>query len=76
MGFLSPFLDDIPADVRFASGDKLHDSDKAVAGDITDNKPGLYPLQALVVPIAARFKFHFDGERPTNRLDKVCIYSM
>ncbi|KAG6814039.1 hypothetical protein H0H92_003889 [Tricholoma furcatifolium] len=33
-------------------------------------KNGLYPLQALVHPIALRFKFHFDGTRQTNRLDK------
>ena len=32
---------------------------------------GLYPLQALVHPIALRFRFHFEGQRPTNQLDKV-----
>jgi len=37
----------------------------------------LYALQALVVPVALRFKFHFDGDRPTNRPDKVGhIHSM
>lgn len=39
---------------------------------------GLYPLQALVQPVALRFKYHFDSERETNRLDKVrklcCLY--
>lgn len=30
----------------------------------------LYPLQALVHPVALRFKYHFDGERETNRPDK------
>ncbi|KAI6136895.1 TIP-1 family-domain-containing protein [Pisolithus sp. B1] len=30
----------------------------------------LYPLQALVHPVALRFKYHFDGERETNRADK------
>jgi hypothetical protein len=34
-------------------------------------KEGLYPLQALVHPISLRFKYHFDGSRQTNRLDKV-----
>ena len=34
-------------------------------------KEGLYPLQALVQAIALRFKFHFEGTRQTNRLDKV-----
>lgn len=32
---------------------------------------GLYPIQALVHPIALRFKFHFEGGRQTNQLDKV-----
>jgi hypothetical protein len=32
---------------------------------------GLYSIQALVHPIALRFKFHFEGQRPTNQLDKV-----
>lgn len=32
---------------------------------------GLYPLQALVQPVALRFRYHFDSERETNRLDKV-----
>jgi RAD50-interacting protein 1 len=32
---------------------------------------GLYPLQALLQPISLRFKYHFEGTRQTNRLDKV-----
>lgn len=32
---------------------------------------GLYPLEALIEPIALRFKYHFEGTRQTNRLDKV-----
>ncbi len=35
------------------------------------SKEGLYPIQALVQAIALRFKFHFEGTRQTNRLDKV-----
>ncbi|KZT74918.1 hypothetical protein DAEQUDRAFT_659434 [Daedalea quercina L-15889] len=31
---------------------------------------GLYPLEALVEPVALRFKYHFEGTRQTNRLDK------
>jgi hypothetical protein len=34
-------------------------------------KEGLYPIQVLVHPISLRFKYHFDGSRQTNRLDKV-----
>ncbi|KAL0950725.1 hypothetical protein HGRIS_007501 [Hohenbuehelia grisea] len=33
-------------------------------------KRGLYPLQALVQPVSLRFKYHFEGKRQTNRLDK------
>ncbi|KAH8100492.1 RINT-1 family protein [Cristinia sonorae] len=33
-------------------------------------KDGLYSIQALVQPIALRFKYHFEGSRQTNRLDK------
>ncbi|KAG8730619.1 hypothetical protein FRC11_006279 [Ceratobasidium sp. 423] len=33
-------------------------------------RAGVYSLEALVLPIALRFKFHFDGARPTSRLDK------
>ena len=42
-------------------GEKIRDSTK---------QEGLYPLQALVQAIALRFKFHFEGARQTNRLDK------
>lgn len=30
-----------------------------------------YPLEALLRPIALRFKYHFDSTRQTNKLDKV-----
>lgn len=33
---------------------------------------GLYPLQVLVQPVSLRFKYHFQGTRQTNRLEKVC----
>lgn len=39
-------------------------------------KDGLYPLQALVQPITARFKYHFEGKRETNRLDKVNPFTL
>ncbi|KAL1405306.1 hypothetical protein Q8F55_008933 [Vanrija albida] len=31
---------------------------------------GLYPVQALTEPITLRFKYHFQGSRSTNRVDK------
>ncbi|KAF2500015.1 hypothetical protein BU16DRAFT_452672 [Lophium mytilinum] len=30
----------------------------------------LFPLEVLVDPLQARFRYHFGGDRPTNRLDK------
>lgn len=50
------------------SGQSLHMTSPS------DNRPakeGVYPLQALAHSIALRFKYHFDGTRQTNKLDKV-----
>nr|GAT43660.1 predicted protein [Mycena chlorophos] len=33
-------------------------------------KDGLYAFQALVQPVSLRFKYHFEGTRQTNRIDK------
>ncbi|KZV95590.1 hypothetical protein EXIGLDRAFT_671991 [Exidia glandulosa HHB12029] len=44
-------------------GTKLHPTDS------TRPTP-LYALQGLVHPVALRFKFHFESDRPTNRPDK------
>ena len=30
----------------------------------------LLPLEVMVRPIEMRFRYHFDGDRPTNRIDK------
>ncbi|CAL1696309.1 unnamed protein product [Somion occarium] len=46
-------------------GEKLHPLNKP-----KDEKDGLYPIQALIQPIALRFKYHFESNRQTNRLDK------
>ncbi|KAG6891065.1 hypothetical protein C0995_014154 [Termitomyces sp. Mi166 len=48
-------------------GEKNHVDETA---HIPAKRNGLYPLQALVHPIALRFQYHFDGTRQTNRLDK------
>ena len=34
----------------------------------------LLPLEVMAKPLELRFKYHFEGERPTNRLDKVPEY--
>jgi hypothetical protein len=46
--------------------------------DVSNEKnvkpPILLPLDVMVRPLELRFKYHFSGDRPTNRLDKVlCI---
>ncbi|KEF56887.1 uncharacterized protein A1O9_07077 [Exophiala aquamarina CBS 119918] len=37
---------------------------------ITPDPVILLPLKTMVQPLATRFRYHFYGERPTNRLDK------
>lgn len=32
--------------------------------------PILFPLEPMVQPLELRFRYHFSGDRPTNRLDK------
>lgn len=32
----------------------------------------LLPLEVMVRPLDLRFRYHFEGDKPTNRLDKVC----
>ena len=32
--------------------------------------PPLLPFEVLVKPLALRFRYHFEGDRPTNRIDK------
>ncbi|KAI9444970.1 TIP-1 family-domain-containing protein [Lactarius indigo] len=46
-------------------GQELHPDEDEYA-----KKDGLYPIQALVQPISQRFKYHFEGPRHTNKLDK------
>lgn len=37
----------------------------------TDEAQVLMPLEVMVHPLELRFKYHFSGAKPTNRLDKV-----
>jgi len=54
--------------VHLPSGEKLHpDDDELVCKD------GLYPIHVLVQPLSQRFKYHFEGSRQTNKLDKVAL---
>lgn len=38
--------------------------------------PILFPLEAMVHPLELKFKYHFSGDKPTNRLDKVCVFCL
>ncbi|KAI0823023.1 TIP-1 family-domain-containing protein [Trametes gibbosa] len=49
---------------------KLQTTGRRIRKDKDSTKEGLYAIQALVQPIALRFKYHFEGTRQTNRLDK------
>ncbi|OJT09596.1 RAD50-interacting protein 1 [Trametes pubescens] len=49
---------------------KLQNIGQQIRKDKSLAKEGLYAIQALVQPIALRFKYHFEGTRQTNRLDK------
>ncbi|KAL5121124.1 hypothetical protein ACEQ8H_000975 [Pleosporales sp. CAS-2024a] len=39
-------------------------------GDKIKLPPVLFPLEVLVQPLAMRFRYHFEGQRPTNRPDR------
>lgn len=44
--------------------------------DRSDNKPypPLLAIEQMAAPLILRFRYHFDGKRPTNRLDKVRVW--
>lgn len=44
--------------------------DKSVSSPYTEDPIVLLPLEVMVKPLELRFKYHFDGDRPTNKLDK------
>ncbi|WVQ81558.1 hypothetical protein IAT38_003682 [Cryptococcus sp. DSM 104549] len=52
-----------------AEGEDLHDESHLRPPHWSSGK-GLYPLQAMVKPIELRFKYHFQGVKGTNRVDK------
>ena len=39
----------------------------------TEDQLVLLPLEVMVKPLELRFKYHFEGDRQTNRLDKVSL---
>ncbi|KAI0590079.1 rint-1 family protein [Pyrenophora tritici-repentis] len=39
-------------------------------GDKVTLPPVLFPVQILVQPLEMRFRYHFDGDKPTNRIDR------
>lgn len=53
-----------------SEGERLGLAPPALDGPPWATGEGLYPIQALVRPISLRFKYHFQGRRNTNRVDK------
>ena len=50
---------------------ELQEPDLLVKASRHDGEPQqLLPLEIMVQPLAQRFRYHFFGDRPTNRLDK------
>lgn len=43
----------------------------ASASDVNLQPPVLFPLEVMVHHLDLRFQYHFSGDKPTNRLDKV-----
>ncbi|KAI8939785.1 hypothetical protein NX059_003524 [Plenodomus lindquistii] len=39
-------------------------------GDKVKLPPVLFPMEVLAQPLAMRFRYHFDGDKPTNRIDR------
>jgi hypothetical protein len=39
-------------------------------GDRVKLPPVLFPFDVLVQPLEMRFRYHFEGDRPTNRIDR------
>ncbi len=47
---------------------------KVTSGSELECRPAdkpLLPFEVLVKPLALAFRYHFEGDRPTNRVDKV-----
>ncbi|KAH8727149.1 TIP-1 family-domain-containing protein [Phaeosphaeriaceae sp. PMI808] len=40
------------------------------AGNKVKLPPILFPMEVLVQPLEMRFRYHFEGDRPTNRIDR------
>jgi hypothetical protein len=59
----------------FDRGIKLLDTTpeklKSILNFDAESENGLYPIVAMVRSVKQRFIFHFEGDRGTNRLDKV-----
>lgn len=42
----------------------------SIPGDKIKLPPVLFPLEVLVQPLEMRFRYHFEGDKPTNRIDR------
>ena len=54
---------------------ELKARDKQSAENVSREEPlVILPLEVMARPLELRFKYHFEGEKQTNRLDKVLWY--
>ncbi len=55
-------------------GPELEARDSQTADSTKGEEPlVLLPLEVIAKPLELRFKYHFEGDRPTNKLDKVSL---
>ena len=54
-------------DIQRSDLESRTSGDGSLEGDV----PVLLPLQIMMKPLELRFEYHFQGDRPTNKLDKV-----
>lgn len=54
-------------------GEKLYHQDQSQTPVDPITTRALYPFVVMAHPVALRFRFHFEGDRGTNRLDKVSL---
>ncbi|KAI9707564.1 MAG: hypothetical protein M1836_000525 [Candelina mexicana] len=49
---------------------EARESEEAKSNIAARDPPALFPLEVMVKPLELRFRYHFDGDRATNRVDK------
>jgi hypothetical protein len=61
--------------IFFFCPSELQNRDSLAPG-VSLQPPVLFPLEVMVHHLDLRFQYHFSGDKPTNRLDKVKLCSL